>query len=172
MATLGVAMLSLEEAAARAHDVGVPSRLASLNVFRTLLRRPKAARAVADLLMELLSGGALEHRLRELVIMRIGWSTGSDYELTQHWTIAREVFGLGAEDLLAIRDWEGSPQFSEPERAVLTATDETLATGAVSSTTAKRCVRWIGEDALIELVLSIGAWQTISQLARQPRDPS
>jgi alkylhydroperoxidase family enzyme len=164
-------MLSPEEAAARAHDVGVPARLAALNVFRTLLRRPRAARAVADLLMELLSGRALEHRLRELVIMRIGWSTGSDYEWTQHWTIAQEVFGLGAEDLLAVRDWDGSPRFSERERAVLTAADEILATGAVSSATAECCAGWIGEDALIELVLSIGAWRSISELARSLEIP-
>jgi hypothetical protein len=33
--------------------------------------------------------GKLDPRLRELVIMRIGWLTASDYEWTQHWRVAQ-----------------------------------------------------------------------------------
>lgn len=42
--------------------------------------------------------------MRELVIMRIGWVTGSVYEWTQHWGVATAL-GVDQADLLAVRDW-------------------------------------------------------------------
>ena len=160
-------MLSAEEAASRAAEVGVPAALADLHVFRTLLRRPRPAKAVNDLLLSLLFGGTLDDRLRELVIMRIGWVTRSNYEWTQHWTVAQETFGCTADDLLAVRDWEQAAHFGAPERAVLRAVDETLADGAVSSSTIEACRTALGsDDAVVELVLAIGCWRAVPQIAR------
>jgi len=162
-----VSMLSLEEAAARAEQVGLGAQLATLNVFRVLLLQPRAAKAMGDLLLALLSGRALEHRLRELVIMRVGWVTGSAYEWTQHWALARDLFGCREEDLLAVRDWEGSDRLDERARAALAATDETLRTGAVSEATGDRCRRALGDEvAYVELLLAIGLWQAVSQFLR------
>jgi alkylhydroperoxidase family enzyme len=68
---------------------------------------------------------------------------------------------------MAVRDWEHSEILGEAERLVLQATDETLATGAVSNGTIERCREVLGsDDAVVELVLAIGAWRTISQVAR------
>jgi alkylhydroperoxidase family enzyme len=166
-----IEMLSLEESLQRAAELGISERLASLNIFRVLLRSPRPAKALADLLLELLAGRALDHRLRELVIMRIGWSTGSEYEWTQHWQIAKDLFGLGPDDLLSVRDWQQADAFGPAERAVLAATDETLATGAVSAATAGECAALLGEEGLVELVLAIGAWTAIAQLTRSLRIP-
>jgi len=165
--TTRVPLLSEQEAEARADDVGVSRQLAALNIFRVLLRLPGAAHATAGLLLELLSGRALPHRVRELVIMRVGWVTGSDYEWTQHWRIAREVFGLSDEDLLDVRDWERSTRLVNAERAALAATDETLAEGAMSEATYARCRGALGTDeAVVELALAIGVWRTVSELTR------
>ena len=159
--------IGAEEATALAGEVGLAPQLASLNVFRVLLHQPRAARATADLLLELLSGRALDHRSRELAIMRIGWATGSEYEWTQHWTLARQLFGCGEEDLLAVRDWERSDRLGERDRAVLAATDETLSAGALSAATFARCRETLGGDAaVVELVLAIGLWRAVSELTR------
>ena len=63
--------------------------------------------AFNDLLATMLWHGALDPRLRELVIMRIGWLTGCDYEWTQHWRVASRL-GVPAEDLLGVRDWQAT----------------------------------------------------------------
>ncbi len=162
-----ISMLGADEAAATAEEVGVPTQLAELNIFRVLLHRPKTAKAVNDLLLSMLFGGALDDRLRELVIMRLGWATGSNYEWTQHWAIAQEAFGCSAEDLLALRDWESADIFGDAERAVLRATDETLTSGTASAETIATCREVLGsDDAVVELVTVIGAWRAISQIAR------
>ncbi|MBW2387544.1 MAG: carboxymuconolactone decarboxylase family protein, partial [Deltaproteobacteria bacterium] len=93
MANCRIDLLPLDEAREAAKAVEMIPAFAELNIFRAMLHRPKTAKALSDLLVSLLFGGELDDRLRELLIMRIGWTTGSDYEWTQHWRIALEQFG-------------------------------------------------------------------------------
>ncbi len=167
-----VDLLPLEESMKVAAAAGVPAELADRNVFRLLLRRPALAKAVNDLLYSLLFDAALDDRIRELVIMRIGWVTGSDYEWTQHWSVAQQAFGCSPEDLNAVRDWRASSRFDAADRAALTATDETLETGTLSRETFLLCEQHLGgADPCLDLVASIGAWRLISQLARSCQIP-
>ena len=81
-------MLDIDEARARAAEGGVPEMMGDLNVFRVLLHDPASTAAINGLLHRLLWKGDLDQRLRELVIMRIGWVSGAVYEWTQHWHVA------------------------------------------------------------------------------------
>jgi alkylhydroperoxidase family enzyme len=167
-----VSRLELAEAAKIAEDLGLPAALAELNIFRILLRNPPVAKAAADLLLSLLFRSSLDHRLRELVIMRLGWATASAYEWTQHWRIALDQFGCSEQDLLALRDWENADHFGEAEKTVLAATDETLATGTLSAASWERCRSHVGDEvACMELVASIATWRWISQLTRSLEIP-
>lgn len=136
-------MLSLEDSRKAATEAGVPGPAADLSIFRVLLKQPELARWIADLLFGLLFRGKLDVRLRELVIMRLGWATGSVYEWTQHWRIATQL-GIAEADLLAVRNWKASRRLSDADRAVLAATDETLEAGAISPETWVRCERHVG----------------------------
>jgi len=161
-----VEMLSPEAALAVAEKFGLHERMAQLNIFRTLFHRPATAKAISDLLLSLLLNAALSHRLRELVIMRIGWVTGCDYEWTQHWPIAQNMGGCTPDELLAVRAWRGAEGFDEADRAVLAATDEMLDTGKLSDESWARCHAALGRDACVDLVAAIGTWSMISTLAR------
>jgi alkylhydroperoxidase family enzyme len=166
-----VARLSLEEARAAAAAIGLPEQFAGLNVFRVLLHHPKLARAVADLLVTLLFRGKLDARLRELVILRIGWATGSDYEWTQHWRVATQL-GVAEADCLAVRDWRARDVWSAADRAVLSATDDVLETGAIGAESWEACRRHVGGvEELLELVAAIGNWRLFSQLLRSLEIP-
>ncbi len=159
----------LDEVAAKqaAADAGMPDGAADLNVFRVLLHHPPLARRLWDQLMGLLFEARLDARLRELVIMRLGWETASDYEWTQHWRIALGL-GVSAEDLLGVRDWRAHEAFGPADRAVLAATDETLADGAVGPATWQACVDHVSDDpqVLLELVGTIGLWRMVSGVLR------
>ena len=67
--------LSVDEAKAAADQAGIPDYMAELSIFQVLLNHPTLARALNDLLATMLWHGTLAPRLRELVIMRIGWLT-------------------------------------------------------------------------------------------------
>jgi alkylhydroperoxidase family enzyme len=169
-----VPLLSKEAAAKAAEQVDVLPQMAELNVFRALLHQPAVAKAVQDLLISLLFRGSFDARLRELIIMRLGWQTGSVYEWTQHWKVAVEL-GVAEEDLLAVRDWKASDRFSDADRAVLAATDETLEAGAISRETWAALETEVGDandpTVLIELVAAIGTWRMISSVLRSLEIP-
>jgi alkylhydroperoxidase family enzyme len=165
MTTARVPKLPLDEAKAAADEAAVPDYMAELSIFQVLLNHPPLARALNDLLATMLWHGALDPRLRELAIMRIGWLTACDYEWTQHWRVACGL-GVPADDLLAVRDWSGHVGFGGPERAVLAATDDVVRDGAVDAQTWTACERELGADSavLIELVTTIGAWRMIASI--------
>ena len=164
-------MLSMAAAKQAATDAGIPEIMAPLSVFRMLLQHPKLARALSDLLSTLFFDPKLDARLRELVIMRIGWATGSVYEWTQHWRIARGL-GMSEDDILGVRDWQSHAGYGPAEKAVLAATDETMRTGAISQETWRECATHVGStEALIELVVAIGNWRLFSSLLRSLEVP-
>lgn len=166
-----IPLLDVEQALEIARKEGLPEQLAELNIFRALLHRPLVAKAVSDLLVALLFRGEFDARLRELVIMRLGWETASVYEWTQHWRVALGL-DVPADDLLAVRDWRASDRFDARDRAILAATDETLADGVISPATWSSCVEHVGEPGLlVELVCAIGNWRMISSVLRSLEIP-
>ena len=115
-----------------------------------------------DLIGGLLTNGMLPPRLREVVIMRVGWCTGSIYEWSRHWHVAVSV-GLAPDEISDIRDWQVSDRFNEIERALLAATDEALATDRISDQNWQRCKEALGDDQLMmELVGVIGNWRMVA----------
>lgn len=167
-----VPLLPIAEAKAAADEAGVPDYMADLSIFQVLLNHPRLARTFNDLLATMLWHGALDPRLRELVIMRIGWLTGCDYEWTQHWRVASGL-GVTSDDLLGVRDWPSYGAFTSTERAVLAATDDVVRDGAVSAESWAACERELQGDTttLIELVTAIGAWRMVASILKSLQVP-
>ena len=167
-----IPMLPLDEAKAAATQAGVPELAAELSVFRVWLHHPTLAKWLSDMLMGLLWAGRLDARLRELVIMRLGWATASNYEWTQHWRIAAGL-KIPEDDILGVRDWRNHEAFGPSERAVLAATDETLADGVISQATWDECTAHVSDDpqVLLELVTAIGLWRMVSAQLRSLEVP-
>ncbi|MDP1818961.1 MAG: carboxymuconolactone decarboxylase family protein [Acidimicrobiales bacterium] len=171
MAEGRVPRLTPGEARAAAAGVDIPEFMADLSVFQVLLHSPKAAAGLYGMLQRLLWEGTLDARLRELIIMRLGWSTASEYEWTQHWRVARQL-DVAEEDLLAVRDWRASERFGPVEQAVLAATDDVVATGVISEESWTRCAQELQDPALlVELVVAIGNWHLFSSLLRSLQIP-
>src|ERR1051325_8308512 len=83
--SLRVPMVSLERALELGEAMGMPARRTQSEAFRVVANNPGVARVAFTQLMQLLEDNKFDTRLRELMIMRIGWVTGSAYEWTQHW---------------------------------------------------------------------------------------
>jgi alkylhydroperoxidase family enzyme len=172
MTTSRISRLPLDEAKAAADEASVPDYMAELSIFQVLLNHPQLARALNDLLATMLWHGVLDSRLRELVIMRIGWLTACDYEWTRHWRVASGL-GVSADDLLGVRDWPAYDGFGPAERAVLAATDDVVGDGAVSAESWAACERELNGDTttLIELVTTIGAWRMVASILHSLKVP-
>ena len=159
-----IPLIRSAEAVPTAESVGVEEALARLNIFGALLHQPELSKWVRDLLMGLLGQSSLDARLRELIIMRLGWATESVYEWTQHWGIATEWLDVDPDDLVAVRQWRSSDRFGAAERAVLAATDDVVADGHVSAASFEACRASVSSDPaqLVELVTTIAMWRLVS----------
>src|SRR5579859_1011153 len=122
---LRVPMVSPEHARELGDAMGLPARRTGSEAFRVVANNPGVARVAFTQLAQLLENNTFDTRLRELMIMRIGWVTGSAYEWTQHWRVATNA-DIPPEDILAVRDWRGSDRLTPADRAILAATDECL----------------------------------------------
>lgn len=166
MTTPRISMLSVEDARLAAASVKMHEATAELNIFRILLKHPHLAKMINAPIMNLIFRGKLDDRLRELIIMRLGWSTGSVYEWTQHWPIALDC-GVPKAELMAVRNWSEHDIWSDLDRAILSATDEVVESGAVASGTWTILAKHLAtEEELLEVVATIGTWNMVSQLLR------
>jgi uncharacterized peroxidase-related enzyme len=90
-------------------------------VFEALAARPQIARSLAAHLRDLSESGTVPARTKELVALMVGWLNACEYCTCVHEEIAR---GLGVDEatLSALGDFATSAQFSDAERAALSAT--------------------------------------------------
>jgi alkylhydroperoxidase family enzyme len=166
-----VELVPVEEARRLGAEMGIAEAQASRSAFRMLAHHPDLVRHVFGLLTMLATRNKLPSRLRELMIMRIGWTTGSEYEWFQHYRHAKTA-GLTDAELVALRDWRSSELFSEADRAVLAAVDDTRERGEVSDAVWAQCEQLFKEPAvLVEMVVMIGNWMLFSQLLKTLRVP-
>jgi alkylhydroperoxidase family enzyme len=166
-----VALLPVEETLRIAEQLGLPARFARGGAFRTLAHNPDLVKAVYGQLTTLLLRNRFDTRLRELMIMRIGWVTGAMYEWTQHWRVATEA-GIPDADILAVRDWRNAPNLTPADRAILTATDESLAGQTISDATWAEVTQFVTDPAeQVEFVVALGNWTLFSILLRNLRIP-
>src|SRR5215472_12439281 len=164
--TLRVPMVSLERARELGEAMGMPAR-----PFRVMANNPGVARVAYSQLMQLLENNKFDTRLRELMIMRIGWVTGSAYEWTQHWRVATTV-GIPPEDILAVRDWPNSERLTPADKAILAATDQCLAGKSLSDAAWSEVVTYVTEPGQqVEFVVAMGNWIMFSLLFRSLRIP-
>ena len=167
-----VPMLGEEEARVIGKEVGVPSTMSGLNIFRIMSRHPTLAGVVAkQLAMLLYRGNMLDDRLRELIIMRIAWRTGAVYEWSQHWSVALRV-GLTKAEPRAGRDPDKATCLGAAERAVITATDNVLDNGSISEESWQACAEYLStNEERLELVAAICNWNTFSILLKSLKIP-
>jgi alkylhydroperoxidase family enzyme len=166
-----VTMVPAERMPPLIEAAGLPPAAATRTVYRVLANNPTVLKVVSAQIQALTRKNCLPHRLRELIIMRTGWVTGSAYEWTSHWRICME-FGIPPEDVLAVRDWRASDRLTPADRAVLQATDETLAGKTISDATWAEITRHVtAPDQQVELVVDIANWVFASNILRNLRIP-
>ena len=165
-----IPLLPVEEAIKRGKEAGLDERFASLNAFRAILNSPRAAAAAAGLLRALMFQNTLNPRSRELVILRTGWRTRSEYEFCQHVRVARDL-KMSEEEILGVRDPDSCHAYSETDRAVIRMVDELLEKSEVSPATWSTLAKSFSHGELVELLLVAGFWRMIAGYLKTAKVP-
>ncbi len=133
-----------------------------LNVFRTMIAAPKAAKGFFAWANYVLSRrNDLPPREREIVILRIGFLCKSGYEWTQHTRIALNS-GLSADEIARIKLGAGAPGWSAAEAALLKASDELHHDHFISDATWSALRNNFTEKQCMDVVFTAGQYTQVS----------
>ncbi|REK19557.1 MAG: carboxymuconolactone decarboxylase family protein [Planctomycetota bacterium] len=131
------------------------------NIFTTLAHHPPLYRDWLTFARYILSRSTLPARDREIVILRIGWLCGAEYEWAQHVRIGREV-GLDDADIGRVANGPGSEGLNAHERSLLQATDELHADARIADGTWNALAKTYSTQQLMDLVFTIGQYNLVS----------
>jgi alkylhydroperoxidase family enzyme len=130
-------------------------------VLGTLLRHPKLAGPFLAYNFVLLQQSTLEHRWRELMVLRVAWRTRADYEWVQHVRIA-EAIGISRAEVEAIAGAPVADPWSAFEADLLAATDQLVDDHIIDDATWDRLAAHLDERQLVELVFVVGTYTALA----------
>jgi alkylhydroperoxidase family enzyme len=132
-----------------------------LNVFGTLAHHPELLRQWLGFATYLLTASTLDPRLRELVVLRVGWLCRSPYEWGQHVHVGRRV-GVTDADLERLAAGPTAAGWNAAEAAALRATDELIVRHTLSDASWSTLQPHFTTQQLLDLVFLVGQYQLVS----------
>ena len=132
------------------------------NVFKTFARHPDLAKNFQPVYQYINYGAStLPPRHRELLILRIGWLCGSEYEWGVHSYLARTV-GITDEELVRVTKGPDAPGWGAFEAALLRAVDELHSNAFISDATWQALSARYDTHQLMDLVYTVGTYTMVS----------
>jgi alkylhydroperoxidase family enzyme len=129
-----------------------------INIYRMLLNAPPLAASWFNHSNAVRWKTTLSGRLREIVIIRMGHLTGSQYVLRQHVPSLALADGLSLAECDALADWRGRESFSASERAVLAYADTMTRDVVVPDAVFVEVARHFNAREIVELTVLIGTY--------------
>lgn len=99
----------------------------------------------------------LDPAVRELVILRVAWRSGSGYEWNQHARMATDA-GVTEAQVQAVAEGPGAPVWTAGERTLMTAVDQMVDGFAVGDETWQQLADSFTAPQLLELLFVIGGY--------------
>lgn len=129
------------------------------DIIGLLARHPKMAKRFLGFNGWLLQRGELPLRLRELAILRVAHTRGSEFFWGEHVKVATDG-GMTPDDFDRLA--AGNAAFDGSDRLVLDATDEILASGRAEPATWHGLVEELGTHQAMELIFVIGTYAMLA----------
>ena len=134
-----------------------------LNVFATVARNPKAAKAFLGWGGYVRRGARMNEREREIVILRTGWLCRAGYEWTQHSRLGRAA-GLTTEDLERLKLPAAAPGWTVREHVLVQAADELHDDCFISDETWRDLSDFMDDSERMDLVYLVGHYTQVCMI--------
>jgi alkylhydroperoxidase family enzyme len=129
-----------------------------INVYKLLLHTPGLAACWLDLISAARFETALDGRLREIVIIRVGYLNRTDYVVRQHVPALAVPEGLTEAECAALADWRSSALFDARERAALALADAMTRDIEVPDAVFETLRPHFDERQIVELCVLVGTY--------------
>lgn len=140
----------------------IKERGSVLHLYQMLLHSPSVAEGWLNYLTAIRQKCTLDGALRELVIVRVAFINGADYEAEQHIPIALEL-GVTQEQIDALEEWQSSDLFNPVQKRVLALTDEMTRNVHVDKALIDALKDDFSKQEIVELVATVAAYNMVSR---------
>lgn len=130
--------------------------------FATMLRYPELTRRQAEF-STTLNKGKLPFRVRELIILQVGWLCQAPFEWAQHVKAGKRA-GLTSEEIDRITRGSSDPEWDEADRAILRAVEEMFEDAMISDATFDTLEKHFSMEQLVEIPFTVGIYQGTAYL--------
>jgi alkylhydroperoxidase family enzyme len=137
-----------------------------INVYKILLHTPDIAAVWLDLVNAVRFKTDLDDRLREIVIVRVGYLNKCAYVVKQHVPELSVPAGLPTEHSDALADWRGSPFFDARERAALVYCDAVTREIEAPDAVFAELRKHFSERQIVELTVLIGTYNMHTRMGQ------
>ena len=129
-----------------------------INVYRLLLHSPPLAETWFEHNNAVRWATLLDGRLREMVIIRIGYLARARYVVSQHVPKLALAEGLTLAECEALKDWQDSNLFNERDRVVLAYADAMTRDVEVPDAVFAPLREYFDDRRIVELTVLIGTY--------------
>jgi alkylhydroperoxidase family enzyme len=138
------------------------------NMHLTFGKNPALYESWLPFATYVIPASSLEHRDRQILILRTAYTWRSGYVWSQHVEISKFFEVLSPEEIAAVGadDPTGSVPWSSLEHALITACDETRTAGEISEPVWNVLAAAYDEAQLLDVVFTIGQYALISTSLR------
>ncbi len=133
----------------------------TMNVFRTFAHHPDLMRPWLGFGRYLLRSSTLEPRLRELIVLRVGWQCHSPYEWGQHVNLGRRS-GVHDADLERITLGPDADGWSVAEATALRATDQLIERHTIDDAAWEELTAHFSTKQVLDLIFLVGQYQLVA----------
>jgi alkylhydroperoxidase family enzyme len=133
------------------------------NALTTMMHHPRLTGPFLAYNAVLLREPVLDPRHRELMVLRVAWRTGSEYEWVQHVRLASR-YSITPEEIQAVGRGAADESWSPIEADLLRATDQLLDGYRVDDATWGRLSAELDEASLIELLYVVGTYACLAMV--------
>ncbi len=132
-----------------------------VNGVGAMLNHPALAKAFLTFNNHVAAASTVSRRIRELLILRIGWLRRSEYEFYQHVVLGRRA-GLTAEEIERIERGPDAPGWDPVDAALLRAADELHADACITDDTWALLAAHFDTKQLMDIVFAVGCYDVLA----------
>jgi 4-carboxymuconolactone decarboxylase len=133
-----------------------------------MLHHPALAKAFLTFNNHIATASTVSKRIRELLILRIGWLRRSEYEFVQHLILGRRA-GLSEAELERIQLGPDAPGWSQEDADLLRAVDELHAHACIKDETWARLSARFDTAQLLDMIFAVGCYDLLAMVFNTAR---
>src|SRR3984893_14994513 len=126
-----------------------------------MVRHPALAKAFLTFNSHVATASTVSKRIRELLILRIGWLRRSEYEFVQHLILGRRA-GLTDAELERVQFGPDAPGWSDEDADLLRAVDELHADACIRDQTWARLSARFETAQLLDNICAVGCYDLLA----------